>query len=258
MAARQHQFHRHIHNNSGLPSFNRSSTSSHNNNGGVYNKKLYNHNRRIAFCLISFACCFFGVGIFFSFSLFPKQSLQNGFSNPVLLNSGLLFEKGQSLKQKILSWLPESHRKDHEENFSEPDWSQEFWTPIDLDVQTNYNDHMVTLCRLNFQKYSDKPHQYAMFRDLVTLSGCTGDNRKRDTLVNLMNSMKSNKGFVSGRHISPTGFVFHESRVGSTLIANNLASDPWSLVFSESGMFSLHIVLNLAKPNLIFLNSTSS
>ncbi len=37
-----------------------------------------------------------------------------------------------------------------------------------------------------------------------------------------------------GRYIEPTGFVFHESRVGSTLVANNLASDPFSLVFSES------------------------
>eukprot|EP01035_Chromulina_nebulosa_P026497 gene26497-34697_t len=37
-----------------------------------------------------------------------------------------------------------------------------------------------------------------------------------------------------GRIVKPTGFVFHESRVGSTLVANSLASDPWSMVFSES------------------------
>ena len=36
------------------------------------------------------------------------------------------------------------------------------------------------------------------------------------------------------RHIKPTGFVFHESRVGSTLVANALASNPWNMVFSES------------------------
>ena len=28
--------------------------------------------------------------------------------------------------------------------------------------------------------------------------------------------------------------MFHESRVGSTLVANNLGSDPFSLIFSES------------------------
>jgi len=32
----------------------------------------------------------------------------------------------------------------------------------------------------------------------------------------------------------PSGFVFHESRVGSTLTANLLASDPYNMVFSES------------------------
>ena len=38
----------------------------------------------------------------------------------------------------------------------------------------------------------------------------------------------------AGRVVPPSAFVFHESRVGSTLVANNLASSPYSLVFSES------------------------
>ena len=33
--------------------------------------------------------------------------------------------------------------------------------------------------------------------------------------------------------IEPTGFIFHESRVGSTLVANMLASIPANLVYSE-------------------------
>ena len=35
-----------------------------------------------------------------------------------------------------------------------------------------------------------------------------------------------------GRFIPPTGFVFHESRVGSTLVANTLASNPWNMVLT--------------------------
>jgi hypothetical protein len=42
------------------------------------------------------------------------------------------------------------------------------------------------------------------------------------------------RGLSGGNVVPPTGFVFHESRVGSTLVANLLASDPWSIVFSES------------------------
>jgi hypothetical protein len=41
-------------------------------------------------------------------------------------------------------------------------------------------------------------------------------------------------GLPGGNVVPPTAFVFHESRVGSTLIANFLASDPYSMVFSES------------------------
>ncbi len=34
--------------------------------------------------------------------------------------------------------------------------------------------------------------------------------------------------------LQPTGFVFHEARVGSTLVANMLASDPRNLVYASA------------------------
>ena len=34
--------------------------------------------------------------------------------------------------------------------------------------------------------------------------------------------------------VKPSGFVFHESRVGSTLVANMLAAVPTNIVYSES------------------------
>jgi len=42
--------------------------------------------------------------------------------------------------------------------------------------------------------------------------------------------------------LAPSGFVFHESRVGSTLVANMLASAPTHVVYSESA--PLPVVLN--------------
>ena len=40
-------------------------------------------------------------------------------------------------------------------------------------------------------------------------------------------------GGAAGPQLQPTGFVFHQSRVGSTLVANMLASVPTNLVYSE-------------------------
>jgi hypothetical protein len=73
-----------------------------------------------------------------------------------------------------------------------------------------------------------------MFRDLEGMSTCYGGNKKKEKLSVLLKDIESKKGTPEGRVIQPTGFVFHESRVGSTLVANTLASDPWSMVFSES------------------------
>ncbi len=76
-----------------------------------------------------------------------------------------------------------------------------------------------------------------MFRDFVKISECKGDNHKQARMSVLL------KEIVDGAEtvIQPTGFVFHESRVGSTLVANFLASDPHSMVFSESGPIALAI-----------------
>lgn len=148
-------------------------------------------------------------------------------------NSHGLTTKVVSLRQKIMKWIPTQNidvfRDPFDDIFFEPDWvTSKFWTPIDLEVS---KDSMVTLCQLNFKAYFETPHKYAMFRDLVAVSNCLGTNRKREKISVLLADMKSK----NTRHIEkPTGFIFHESRVGSTLVANNLASDPMTLVFSES------------------------
>uniref|UniRef100_A0A7S3GTU2 JmjC domain-containing protein n=1 Tax=Spumella elongata TaxID=89044 RepID=A0A7S3GTU2_9STRA len=96
------------------------------------------------------------------------------------------------------------------------------------------SDPVVILCKLNFQKYAESPHLSPMFKDLVGNSKCMGANRRRESLKTLMQEIADNPNDPNSRVVPPNGFVFHESRVGSTLIANFMASDPYAMVFSES------------------------
>lgn len=105
-----------------------------------------------------------------------------------------------------------------------------------MEVSKNAATTMLTMCRLNFREYSQNPHLYPMFKDLTCLSHCYGSNRKRVTLHDALETLKlaQIRGGTYSEVLTPNGFVFHESRVGSTLVANTLASDPFSMVFSES------------------------
>jgi hypothetical protein len=162
------------------------------------------------------------VGIFILAMLIPGES-----SSRTVLKEA---KKGvHSLSEKLVDWIPHHSIPTTVENV--PEW-EVFWTPIDVEVTDN--DPMVILCKLNFKKYWEQPHAYPMFRDLENMSGCVANNRRRERMSVLLKEIDDHKLLPSGRVISPTGFVFHESRVGSTLIANFLASDPWSIVFSES------------------------
>ena len=105
----------------------------------------------------------------------------------------------------------------------------DFWNPIEIDKGS---DPMVTLCKLNFKEYNRNPHQYHMFRHFVKVSKCHGSNYRVEPMSKLINS--SNLPTQCSRFIQPSGFIFHIGRVGSTLVANMLASDPFSMVYSES------------------------
>ena len=76
-----------------------------------------------------------------------------------------------------------------------------------------------------------------MFRDLLKLSDCHSKNNMISIPITEVGDKKYQKLYEKSHvpyEISPTGFIFHESRVGSTLVANMLSSDPYSMVFSES------------------------
>jgi hypothetical protein len=169
-------------------------------------------------------------GVIFSATNAPHEAGSGPGTNSVLERNSEL----RTMSQKIYDWIPGKHGQHAvaaEEAETLPDWSQEFWTPIDVDVSA---DPVITLCKLNFKTYSESPHLYPMFRDLEAMSGCHGGNKRREKVSVLMKEIEDQKDTPGGRVIKPAGFVFHESRVGSTLVANTLASDPWSMVFSES------------------------
>lgn len=105
----------------------------------------------------------------------------------------------------------------------------EFWTPVDISITSN--DAMLHLCKLDFKSYHAQPHLYPMFKDLVAKSRCGGANSKRMLLSEALAEIDNG---VGDPVVPPTAFIFHESRVGSTLVANMFASEPHSLVFSES------------------------
>ena len=73
-----------------------------------------------------------------------------------------------------------------------------------------------------------------MFKDLVASSDCTNDHVSEYKLSELKKQIVDATNTPAGRVVYPTAFIFHESRVGSTLVANLLGSDPFNLVYSES------------------------
>ena len=72
-----------------------------------------------------------------------------------------------------------------------------------------------------------------MFKDLVRSSGCKqfGKGTKTVSEQTLRQIMRDEADLL----LRPSGFVFHESRCGSTLVANMLTRyDSGNLVYSES------------------------
>lgn len=102
-----------------------------------------------------------------------------------------------------------------------------FYVPTEI-AHVEHGDPRVTMCRLDLDSYWRNPMRTPMFRDLVGMSRC---RRVKSGSLNDLVADLARKGI---KPIEPTGFVFHESRVGSTLVANMLGSIPTNLVYSES------------------------
>ena len=110
-------------------------------------------------------------------------------------------------------------------------------------TKDGYIGAKAVFCKLDWDAYKKDPPSLPMFRFLVSQSGCEG--RRNQIVVDLAQITEKTKAYDKSlklqnrsdvRAMDPTGFVFHESRVGSTLVANSLtAMNPAAnRVYSES------------------------
>lgn len=127
---------------------------------------------------------------------------------------------------------------------------------IQAETSAGYEGVMGIFCKLEWHLHKSDPSTYPMFRDLVghsptcqnpielDLKQVVNQIRHTDEQRDLQHNNRQHEhdhdrdfDHPNGAHtIYPTGFVFHESRCGSTLVANSLAAmNPTShRVYSES------------------------
>ena len=96
-----------------------------------------------------------------------------------------------------------------------------------------------TFCHVDFYLHKSNPTMVPMFRDLVAKSiHCSNKGKIRMDLQSIVKETREYdaRQDTETRAMEPAGFVFHESRCGSTLVANSLmAMDPdVNRVYSES------------------------
>ena len=93
-------------------------------------------------------------------------------------------------------------------------------------------------CRVNWEAHKNDPTTTPMFRDLVSKSPHCAHSQFEfgidEALSEISAYDEENSG--SAHTLEPNGFVFHESRCGSTLVANSLAAfnPEKSRAYSES------------------------
>ena len=106
------------------------------------------------------------------------------------------------------------------------------WVPI-ATTERRYGDEgvrwSVTLCLVDYDLYWREPHAISKFTNLQQKSGCGAASRRRE--VRLADAAREAR--AAAAPLRPSAFIFHESRVGSTLAANLLAAVPHHLVYSE-------------------------
>ena len=104
-----------------------------------------------------------------------------------------------------------------------------------------------TFCHLDWTLHKENPSNVPMNKDLIHKSKkCHGTSMIQMDVYDIVQKMKqfdlvssssTTSSLSSSLHtMEPTGFVFHESRCGSTLVANSLASynPETNRVYSES------------------------
>ena len=115
------------------------------------------------------------------------------------------------------------------------------WAPVDIfHNSTDGGDPWIVLCKIDWAKYNEDPLGAGTFNKIVIKAGCTGElaaARRRwirgSELEAAIASCPAAGSGKPGAPILPSGFVFHESRCGSTLAANMLGGVPGAMVLAE-------------------------
>lgn len=114
-----------------------------------------------------------------------------------------------------------------------PDLPRE-WVPIGVDYMGQYaSDPNVRLCPLDREAYIAEPDVLPMSRDLFARSKCDEPQNMKHMRVSELKRIVDAEADAAGSAKTVTGFVFHESRVGSTLVANMFASYGKVATYSE-------------------------
>lgn len=108
------------------------------------------------------------------------------------------------------------------------------WIPVAVDkFDSTSEDPLVKMCQVNYEKYSNEPWMLPMGGLLAINSGCAEIKNDHVQIMRLsvLEALLAESAVPVS---SPTGFIFHETRCGSTLVANMLASVKSNVMWSES------------------------
>ncbi|CBJ27679.1 conserved unknown protein [Ectocarpus siliculosus] len=116
-------------------------------------------------------------------------------------------------------------------------WQPTLMSPLKCgeaaDLAADECEATITFCLMRMAEYQETPWKYPMAVMLQKKSGCSkAENLRSFHLSDLRTYMREHPE----EFLQPNGFVYHETRTGSTLVANMLAHVPSNLVVSESNM----------------------
>jgi hypothetical protein len=112
------------------------------------------------------------------------------------------------------------------------------WLPISLELDDIDNPN-VDICRIEYSIYSKNPHATPTYASLIQQSQCYfNQNLTAEQVLQKRRTMRLKDLLQVAKYKSlhvykPAGFIYHESRVGSTVLSNMLGALPNVLMINE-------------------------
>ena len=119
------------------------------------------------------------------------------------------------------------------------------WAPVNfVHRHDDGGDPIIVLCKIDWAAYNRDPIQAPMYGKIVAHNGCMRQSAVQKPRLRVRASQLRRVHAALGdadAPLPPSGFVFHESRCGSTATTNMLGAVPGALVIAEAA--PLHAVL---------------